>query len=334
MIKLYKYKLSTALLSAIFIFSGCGGGGGSSTTPSATGELPEIIMHGDTNYIVNIGEDFNDPGVNAKDPQDGDITDKVLIEHNVDLFQEGIYNIKYSVTDSDNHTITKKRTIKVDDPYTVDSKFDTIRSLIQLSSTDEKNDVNYICIGDSTRAESNEHKGEYLFYEIRDKLKEYNVTSHLIAKSGMSAKEFLNTKNEKNYKDAIDVIPSKGENSIVDISLGINDVWKYNDSSVESIKFSIKSIIEKIKDKKPDTNFMLTMPNRNMGKEDATQIYKDIYIQLADELNLPLNNVIDELMPTKDETNEDWFRKGDGSVHLSRDGQHAVAQFILRNILP
>lgn len=72
---------------------------------------PSIVANDKT---VTLGNSF-DPlsGVTANDNEDGDITSKIMVvSNNVDINKIGNYQIKYSVTDSDNNTTTL--TINVD----------------------------------------------------------------------------------------------------------------------------------------------------------------------------------------------------------------------------
>lgn len=71
---------------------------------------PEISASDKT---INIRSNF-DPlsGITASDAEDGDITKNIKVEKSdVDITKTGTYEVKYSVTDSDNNTVTK--TIKV-----------------------------------------------------------------------------------------------------------------------------------------------------------------------------------------------------------------------------
>ena len=52
-------------------------------------------------------------GVIAKDKEDGDITNKVVVKGNVDTSKVGEYKLTYSVTDSKQATIKVVRTVKV-----------------------------------------------------------------------------------------------------------------------------------------------------------------------------------------------------------------------------
>ncbi|MCL1879248.1 MAG: DUF5011 domain-containing protein [Actinomycetia bacterium] len=51
----------------------------------------------------------------ASDPEDGNLTDKIVVTGNVPANTPGIYPVTLTVTDSDNNTVTKKSVVVVDD---------------------------------------------------------------------------------------------------------------------------------------------------------------------------------------------------------------------------
>lgn len=75
-------------------------------------DSPIITLVGGDKSIY-IGSKYEEQGYNAIDNCDGDITDKVKIESDVDVNKVGTYEIKYSVVDSkDNKTeVTRKVTV-------------------------------------------------------------------------------------------------------------------------------------------------------------------------------------------------------------------------------
>ncbi|MEM1405857.1 MAG: immunoglobulin-like domain-containing protein, partial [Bacteroidota bacterium] len=66
------------------------------------GTVPVIILNGDATVNINVGGTFEDPGAEANDAEDGDISDQIVIGGDVvDINVEGTYMITYNVTDSD-----------------------------------------------------------------------------------------------------------------------------------------------------------------------------------------------------------------------------------------
>ena len=228
------------------------------------------------------------------------------------------------------HINVKEDTHRDDIPAD-DGSFTAISSIIADAYRNTISDATYICVGDSTRAESR-REGQYLYYQLRDTLNQYHVHSHLLARAGHTAEQFLNQTLSPSWSEVADIIPAQGNHAIVDISLGINDYWAGH--SIDAIKNDIKTAIAKIKARKPRTHFMLTMPNRVYHDRSMTNNLRKLYISLSQELHIPLNNTIDNLMPTQEDTPYSWYLKDGFEVHLSREGQQKVADFILGNILP
>ncbi len=211
-----------------------------------------------------------------------------------------------------------------------DGTFTAIHTIISDANQNLISDATYICVGDSTRAESR-YEGQYLFYTLDDTLRQYNITSHLLARAGHQALEFNNQTAYPTWRDAVSYIPQDGDHTIVDISLGINDYWEQHP---ERIKRDLKDAILKIKSQKPKTHFLLTVPNRAYNNNEMTLFLRNIYEELSLELHIPLNNLIDGLMPSQEATPYSWYRNDGFNVHLSREGQRVVAAFILKNLLP
>lgn len=74
--------------------SNCGGGGGSTAQP------PTITLLGDNPMSITQGASFTDPGAVAHDPQDGDITSKIVETGSVDTSVVGTTTLHYNVKDS------------------------------------------------------------------------------------------------------------------------------------------------------------------------------------------------------------------------------------------
>ena len=72
-----------------------------------------IHLNGSKTMTLGIGEKYTEPGYNAIDAIDGDITSKIEINSNVDTSKAGTYRIIYSVTNSTGVTTSETRTIVV-----------------------------------------------------------------------------------------------------------------------------------------------------------------------------------------------------------------------------
>lgn len=74
---------------------------------------PEIMLNNNPDMLIYVDDKFEDPGVIAIDNYDGDITDKVVIENNLDVSKIGNYKIIYTVTDSSGNSASIERKIEV-----------------------------------------------------------------------------------------------------------------------------------------------------------------------------------------------------------------------------
>jgi len=80
--------------------------------PDETNEKP--VINGAKNITIKVGDKF-DPmaGITATDKEDGDLTSKIKVEGSVNTKKSGKYTLTYTVTDSDNNTLTVTRVITV-----------------------------------------------------------------------------------------------------------------------------------------------------------------------------------------------------------------------------
>ena len=74
---------------------------------------PELSLKGNSTVVIDVNETFTDPGFEAIDDVDGDLTDAVQVEGEYDTSKAGTYTITYTVTDSSGNTTKVKRTLVV-----------------------------------------------------------------------------------------------------------------------------------------------------------------------------------------------------------------------------
>jgi hypothetical protein len=240
-----------------------------------------------------------------------------------------------------------------------DGPFAAIKELLQKSKDGEVTDVTYISVGDSTRADDSYYGGGELFDHVSEKLNEYGVNSILQAKAGHTARRWNDYEgvgradNYLTWEDTVAQIPGDGNTTILNISLGINDARYIGSNEKEAIVFHLEEAIAKIKEQKPNTIILLTMPNRMVGDEtldgdgnqkevvvhleEESQKIREAYIELSSKY--PMINTMDELFSGEvDMSNyraEDESEYGEGvGIHLSPKAQEDVANLILSKILP
>ena len=82
--------------------------------PVSTNQPPVITVLGDNPLVVHIKSVFTDPSATVADPEDGNITWKLVASGTVDMMNVGNYTIKYNATDTKNLAAQEKtRTVKV-----------------------------------------------------------------------------------------------------------------------------------------------------------------------------------------------------------------------------
>ena len=75
--------------------------------------VPEILLEGGETYTIALGTRYAEPGFSATDPEDGDLTEQVTVEGEVDWLKAGTYPITYSVSNSHDNTFTVTRNVEV-----------------------------------------------------------------------------------------------------------------------------------------------------------------------------------------------------------------------------
>jgi len=76
-------------------------------------ETPEIKLTGGNHVKVYVGDRFREPGFQAVDYAEGDLSDKVTVEGEIDNFTPGVYPYTYRVTDSEGYEGTVVREVEV-----------------------------------------------------------------------------------------------------------------------------------------------------------------------------------------------------------------------------
>jgi len=74
---------------------------------------PELTLKGQQLILVRRGKTYREPGFEAMDNCDGDITDKVVVNGTVDTSKDGTYVLEYSVQDASGNVTTATRTVIV-----------------------------------------------------------------------------------------------------------------------------------------------------------------------------------------------------------------------------
>ncbi len=108
---------------------------------------PTITLKGGQEISIKLNSKYNDPGYEAFDEYDGDISNKVVTDGLVDTKKEGTYTINYKVKDSSNNEF--KITRKINVKKNIDNKIPVLmyHYFYDKTLTDGKNN-NYMEIHD------------------------------------------------------------------------------------------------------------------------------------------------------------------------------------------
>ncbi len=325
-------------------------------TPSNS--APTITLKGAKEMTITLDQAFNDPGAEATDKEDGNLTNAIQVSSDVDTHKEGRYHITYRVEDSEKATAQVTRTVIVKAPtlHTPARSFADIKAMIQASKDGLMNDLTYIIVGDSTRADTHtapadkDNNSQLYFETLQAKLNDYNVNTILMARGSHEIKQFLDGSNNPTVDQVIDLIPNDGEEAIIDFSLGVNDFFELNDERIQNnagsfaenranwkkiIKDRLIEAIQRIWNAKPKTSIVLVTPNAIKNWKDGTDLMTEIYKEVAKEQNLPLADFVDDKMDGGATENnpayDDWYRDG---IHFSDKALKILSNYMLNNILP
>ncbi len=75
---------------------------------------PELTLEGEEAVTLQAGKKYKEPGFTATDNLDGDLTQKVKVNGEVDTYSAGEYELVYSVKDSFGNVTKAKRTVTVE----------------------------------------------------------------------------------------------------------------------------------------------------------------------------------------------------------------------------
>lgn len=78
-------------------------------------EIPVINLINDETIYILLGEEYQEYGASANDSCDGNLTDKITIENNVNTNKIGTYEVKYSVKDNEQNEVKVIRKVIVVD---------------------------------------------------------------------------------------------------------------------------------------------------------------------------------------------------------------------------
>ncbi|MEG0408250.1 MAG: DUF5011 domain-containing protein [Bacilli bacterium] len=293
---------------------------------------PIITLKEGNSIVVIINEKFNDPGYAAIDNYDGNLKDKVITEGTVDTKKEGIYTIKYSVTDSNGNRAIEKRKVEVtkSSPLTMNLKefsLDSYYKDIQLQETKngkEEYSNKFIFAGDSTA-----------LYYVMNK----NITGkQLWHREGVNLETIFNNTIYINHIDSkktlIDAYEEKKPKYIL-LSLGTNSVAAME---IDYFITKFQELLKSMKEKNPEgviivqSIFPVASRFDSEGKQLNNQkINKMNYylLKLCSEMKIPFLNTSRILKDENGQLKKGYYREAsnESGVHLSETGNKKAMEY-------
>lgn len=124
---------------------------------------PKLTLKGNNIVQIKIGETFVDPGYEAYDEVDGNITSKVKIENMIDYNTPGSYEILYTITNSNNKKAQVKRFVNIilNKRLTYKKEYNNIDNTLRNWGVKNKKDQT-IPIGNATREDLKKYNAYYV----------------------------------------------------------------------------------------------------------------------------------------------------------------------------
>lgn len=102
--------------------------------------LINLKLEGEEVTYLLLGNEYKESGYSCIDKLDGDITDKVIVNNNIDNNVLGEYSVNYDITNSrDGHTSKERKVIVYDIIYNLDIKVENNQVLFNLNCVEPKN---------------------------------------------------------------------------------------------------------------------------------------------------------------------------------------------------
>lgn len=78
---------------------------------------PEISLNGEASVTIKEREKFDDPGAEASDDRDGDLSGQIVRSGYVDIYRPGTYMVTYTVSDAGGNQVQTEREVVVERVY-------------------------------------------------------------------------------------------------------------------------------------------------------------------------------------------------------------------------
>lgn len=294
---------------------------------------PVITLTKGKEITVLLDGDYKEAGYKAMDNYDGDITKNVKVSGKVNTKKEGIYEIKYTVSDGSQNktTIVRKVTVTKNSPLNMsvkDFKLSGLFTDVLLTETEDKGSIysdDFIFAGDSTA----------LYYVINKQI----TGKRLWHKEGIDPETALTNSIYINHietkKTFVENFKEKQPDKVV-MTLGTNSAaYMEPDYFIKNYK----KLLTQIKEVSPHTLIIVqSIPPVASSYDSKTsginndKINKLNYyiLEMCSELNIPFLNSAEALKDSDGGLKEGYYIK-DG-IHLSKDGNAVLMKYLQNHV--
>lgn len=293
---------------------------------------PEITLKGDKELSITINTKYEEPGYEAIDKLDGDLTKNVIVTNNIDITKLGNYEVVYEVKDNAGNISKEIRRIKVEKlkptqmsikDYTLDGWYDSVK----LKKTKNYGDEYFnkiTMVGDSNTM--NMYLNGYL-----NGLKAWAIPC-LHAESMHSIEINLYGLGKK--MKLIDAIEKYKPETII-LNFGtFSTAWISEETFIEKAN----QMIEQIKEKSPNTKIILVSiypikkgDNINKFQQNIINKYNFLILEMANKHGLKYLDVQEVLKDDDGYGKEEYFVED--KFHLTSLGHRTVKEYIKTHAL-
>lgn len=293
---------------------------------------PEITLKGDKKLSITINTKYEEPGYEAIDKLDGDLTENVKVSDNIDITKLGDYEVIYEVKDKAGNVNKEIRKVKVEKlkptqmsikDYTLDGWYDSVK-LKKTKNYGNEYFNKITMVGDSNIM--NMYLNGYL-----NGLRAWAIPC-LHAESMHSIEINLYGLGIKmKLLDAVEKY--KPETMILNFGT-FSTTWISEETFIEKAN----AMIEQIKEKSPDTKIILISiypikkgDNINKFQQDIINKYNFLILEMADKYGLKYLDVQEVLKSNDGYGKEEYFV--DDKFHLTLLGHSTVKEYIKTHAL-
>lgn len=293
---------------------------------------PEITLKGDKDLSVTINTEYYEPGFEAIDKLDGDLTDKVKVTNKIDLTKLGDYEVVYEVKDKAGNKSVVSRKVKVEKlkpiqmsikDYTLNGWYDSVK-LKQTKNYGDDYFNKIVMVGDSNTM--------HMYQDGYLNGKNAWAVPCLHAESMHTTNiNIYGTGEEMKLIDAV----SKYKPNIMILNFGTFSTEWISESTFIT---NANKMIEQIKEKSPNTKIILVSlypirkgDNINNFKQNIINRFNFRILEMADKYNLKYLDV-EEALKADDGYAKDELVKDD-KFHLTALGHKTVKEYIKTHAL-